>query len=133
MLTDRDVIVGPVSQAATNFSEFTIGEVMTTPAITVCESDSLDSALTRMRRQGVRRMPVVDQTGSLSEVLTVDDVIGHVTDDLARIVFLLKTGRKREQVDDTSDGLGAGMVTCVDGPVAVRPTHTHRVWPPHSS
>ena len=98
ILTDRDVVVGPVAQAAAHFGELTIGDVMTAPAIMVSESDSLDSALTKMQRHGVRRMPVVDQTGSLSGVLAIDDVIGHVTDELTRIVFLLKTGRKRECV-----------------------------------
>ena len=98
MLTDRDIVVGPVAQAVEHFGELTIGDVMTTPAITVRESDSLDSALTTMQRHGVRRMPVVDQTGSLSGLLAVDDVIGHVTDELGKIVFLQKTGQKREYV-----------------------------------
>ena len=98
MLTDRDIVVGPVAQAVEHFGELTIGDVMTMPAITVRESDSLDGALTTMQRHGVRRMPVVDQTGSLCGLLAVDDVIGHVTDELGKIVFLQETDRKREYV-----------------------------------
>ena len=98
MLTDRDIVVGPVAQAVEHFTTLTIGDVMTTPITTVQESDSLDSALTAMQRHGVRRMPVVDQTGSLCGMLAVDDVIGHVTDQLSKIMFLQATGQEREYV-----------------------------------
>ena len=98
MLTDRDIVVGPVAQAAEHFGELTVGDVMTSPAITVRETDSLDSALTTMQRHGVRRMPVVTQTGSLAGLLAVDDVIGHVTEQLAKLVSLQETGQAREYV-----------------------------------
>ena len=98
MLTDRDIVVGPVAQAAEHFNALTIGDVMTTPVNAVHESDSLDSALTTMQRHGVRRMPVVDQTGSLCGLLAVDDVIAHVTDQLSKVMFLQATGQEREVV-----------------------------------
>ena len=98
MLTDRDIVVGPVAQAADHFNELTIGDVMTTPAITVREADSLDAALTTMQRHGVRRMPVVDQRGALCGLLAVDDVIGHVTAELGKLVSLQATGKEREYV-----------------------------------
>jgi CBS domain-containing protein len=98
VLTDRDIVVGPVAQAAEHFAELTIGDVMSTPAITVREADSLDSALTTMQSHGVRRMPVVDLTGSLCGVLAVDDIIGHVTAELGKLVTLQATGEEREYV-----------------------------------
>ena len=98
MLTDRDIVVGPVAQAAEHFNELTIGDVMTTPAITVREGDGLDAAVTTMQCHGVRRMPVVDQTGALCGVLAVDDVIGHVTAELGKLVSLQATGEEREYV-----------------------------------
>ena len=98
MLTDRDIVVGPVAQAAEHFSTLTIGDVMTTPVTAVYEGDSLDLALTSMQRHGVRRLPVVDQTGSLSGLLAVDDVISHLADQMTKILFLQATGQEREAV-----------------------------------
>ncbi|HJN44496.1 MAG: CBS domain-containing protein [Vicinamibacterales bacterium] len=98
MLTDRDIVVGPVAQAAEHFNELTIGDVMSTPAITVRESDDLDSALSTMQSHGVRRMPVIDRTGSLCGLLAVDDVIRHVTAELGKLVTLQATGEEREFV-----------------------------------
>ena len=98
VLTDRDIVVGPVAQAIERVSSLRISDVMTTPVITVHESDSLDSALTQMERHGVRRLPVVDRAGCLTGVLAADDVIGHVTAELGKLVSLQATEQEREYV-----------------------------------
>ena len=96
MITDRDIVVGPVAQATERISALTVGDVMTTPAITVREAESLDSALTKMARQGVRRVPVVGPTGTVTGVLALDDVLGHVTGELGKVVSLLAHEAERE-------------------------------------
>lgn len=98
MLTDRDIVVGPVAQAAERVTSLTIGDVMTTPAITVREAESLDSALKKMERHGVRRLPVVDRSGGLTGVLAADDVLRHVTGELSKLGNLFACEREREQV-----------------------------------
>ena len=96
ILTDRDIVVGPVAQAMDQIAALTVGDVMTAPAITVHESDSLDAALTKMAHHGVRRVPVVDMAGTLKGVLAVDDVLGHVTGELGKLVSLLAHEAERE-------------------------------------
>jgi len=89
MLTDRDIVVGPVAQSADEIPSLTVGDVMTTPVLSVFESDSLDSAVTKMGRNGVRRLTVIDASRAVTGVLAVDDVIGHVTGELGKLVSLL--------------------------------------------
>lgn len=96
MLTDRDIVVGPVAQATDRISALTVSDVMTTPAITVQETDSLDTALAKMAQHGVRRVPVVDITGSLTGVLAVDDVLRRVTGQLGKLVSLMAREATRE-------------------------------------
>ncbi len=96
MLTDRDIVVGPVAQATEQIAALTIGDVMTTPTITIRESESLDAALTTMARRGVRRLPVINSAGSLTGVLAVDDVLGHVMGELGKLVSLMAYGAQRE-------------------------------------
>ena len=98
VLSGRDVVVGPVAQATEQVASLTIGDVMTTPAITARESESLDSALTTMERQGIRRLPVVDRAGSLTGILAVDDVLSHVMGELDKLVSLLARENEREHV-----------------------------------
>jgi CBS domain-containing protein len=97
MLTDRDIVVGPVAQAVEKLGTLTVGDVMTAPALSAYEADALDSALTKMERAGVRRLAVVDGSGAVSGVLAVDDVIGHVTGELGKLVSLLAHESEREQ------------------------------------
>ena len=96
MLTDRDIVVGPVAQSADEVPSLTVGDVMTTPVLSAYESDSLDSALTKMELNGVRRLTVVDATGTVTGVLAVDDVIGHVTGELGKLVSLLAHESEKE-------------------------------------
>ncbi len=98
VLTDRDIVVGPVAQALERAGSLTIGDVMTSPAITVRESDSLDLALTKMEHNAVRRLPVVDRAGSLTGILAVDDVVSHVTAELGMLTSVQTTQRQREHL-----------------------------------
>lgn len=96
ILTDRDIAIGPVAQVAEQVTSLTVGDVMTAPVLSAYEADSLDSALTKMMKAGVRRLVVVNGAGSVSGVLAVDDVIGHVTGELGRLVSLLAHEGEKE-------------------------------------
>ena len=95
MLTDRDIVVGPVAQALDRAGSLTLGDVMTSPVITIHESDSLLFAMTKMEHNAVRRLPVVDRAGSLTGVLAVDDIVGHVTAELGMLISVQVTQQKR--------------------------------------
>jgi CBS domain-containing protein len=53
-------------------------------------------ALTTMAQHGVRRLPVIDGAGALTRVLAVDDVLGHVTGELGKLVGLLPLQAQQE-------------------------------------
>jgi CBS domain-containing protein len=40
-------------------------------------ADHLDAALVAMKEQGVRRVPVVDASGQVKGLVSIDDVIRH--------------------------------------------------------
>ena len=96
MLTDRDIVVGPVAQAADKIVTLTVRDVMTCPAVTVQETEALGTALTKMSQHGVRRVPVVDITGRLTGVLAVDDILGHLKEHLGKLVHLIARQAQRE-------------------------------------
>jgi Mg/Co/Ni transporter MgtE len=64
--------------------------------ITVPEEYEVHEALTRMREEGVRRMPVVNQSGVLIGIVTFDDLLPLIAEELADLARLSSTGRKRE-------------------------------------
>jgi CBS domain-containing protein len=83
MLTDRDIVVAVV---ATEVDERTIrvGDAMSTDLVTASLDEPIESALRRMRRRGVRRMPVLGPGDTLAGIVAVDDmldsVVGHLRD-----------------------------------------------------
>jgi predicted transcriptional regulator len=74
ILTDRDVVVR-VTAPGLDAIRIPVGKVMSSPIVTVPEQESLDTAIQLMKQYGIRRLPVVDEAGHLSTILTMDDII----------------------------------------------------------
>jgi CBS domain-containing protein len=74
ILTDRDlalrVVADGLDPRATK-----IADVVTYEAVTLLRSDTLETAVARMRQFGVRRLPIVDEDGLLVGIVTSDDLI----------------------------------------------------------
>src|SRR5918912_2296296 len=69
-------VVGIISEAdLIGKSGATVGEVMTSPAVTVSESTSLELVAEQLTRQRIRRLPVVDAQGKLLGVVSRSDVL----------------------------------------------------------
>src|SRR5512146_2223342 len=71
VLTDRDIVVSVVAMKADPAS-LTVGDVMTPRVVSTDEQSTLDAALVQMRRDGVRRLPVLGAEGEVVGVLSID-------------------------------------------------------------
>lgn len=95
ILTDRDIVVSVVAGEA-DPRTLTAGEVMATDLVTVRETESIFDGLGLMRRHGVRRVPVVAADGTLVGIVTVDDVLEIVAEQLDDAVRAIATEQSRE-------------------------------------
>jgi CBS domain-containing protein len=93
MLTDRDIVVALLAKDTSHLRDLDVGDVLTREVVTAREDDDVGEVLQRMRREGVRRMPIVDGRGALVGIFTLDDVLGWLSEDLASVVTLI--GRQR--------------------------------------
>jgi Mg/Co/Ni transporter MgtE len=73
-----------------------VGDVMGSSLVTAYEEEDLAPVLRRMRTFGVRRLPVVDAEGSLTGVLSVDDVIPALSEEMADLAALVSRQAERE-------------------------------------
>lgn len=89
MLTDRDIAVVAVAR---DFDPLTLraGDVMSHEVTTVSPESSVDAALAVMRSKGVRRLPVVAEDGLLVGIVSLDDLLGVVSDELQLIVAAIQ-------------------------------------------
>lgn len=66
-----------------------VGDVMSDQLVTVNSEVKLLDAIKLMRSKGVRRLPVVNEQGELQGILSVDDLLELVVEQLTDIVSLV--------------------------------------------
>lgn len=95
MLTDRDIAIAVVAQAL-DPRTLTAGEVMSGELVTANEQDDMLDTLQRMRRRGIRRVPVLTAAGALAGIVTLDDLLELVAEQLGDVVKAIATEQSRE-------------------------------------
>lgn len=88
ILTDRDIVCGQLAKSADLFC-LTVGDVMTSDPTTVEEDDDLSASIRQLAATGVRRAPVVNGQGDLVGVLSLDDLLPAVAQELGGLVRLI--------------------------------------------
>jgi CBS domain-containing protein len=74
ILTDRDIAMSAATQRR-NGSDIAVHEAMSTNVRSCFGEEALGSALKQMEEARVRRLPVLDDSGRLAGILSMDDVI----------------------------------------------------------
>lgn len=87
ILTDRDIVVELLAEEV-DFSRLCIGDVMSLDLHSVKEEDDLLDTIQFMRRRGVRRTPVVGAAGELIGIITLDDIIEVLSEQLTALTQL---------------------------------------------
>lgn len=88
ILTDRDIVVEILAEDV-DLDAVNVGDVMSYQLVTVTEETKLLDAIKLMRMNGVRRLPVVNESGELQGILSVDDLLELVVEQLSDIVGLV--------------------------------------------
>lgn len=88
ILTDRDIVVELVAEDV-DLDAVNVGDVMSDQLVTVDNGTKLLDAIKLMRIKGVRRLPVVNAEGELQGILTVDDLLELIVEQLSDIVGLV--------------------------------------------
>jgi len=95
VLTDRDIVVSVVAREA-DPRMLRVGDVMTQKPVTVLAEDSIADALGEMRRIGVRRLPVLGDGGVIAGVISLDDVLNAIAQDMGNAAAAINRERAIE-------------------------------------
>jgi len=95
IVTDRDLVVEVM---ATELDEtvITVGDIMAPDVFTVKEGTATSDAIELMRRKTIRRLPVVDESGELVGILTLDDALQLLSEELLDLAKLVRYEQKKE-------------------------------------
>lgn len=88
IVTDRDLVTR-VMAAGKDPARLKVAEIITRPVETVREDAPIEDVLLRMRGARIRRMLVVDESGRLAGVVSVDDIVSLLSEEFGRIGHLL--------------------------------------------
>lgn len=95
IVTDRDLVV-EVMAPEIDASVLTVGDIMPRDLATVKEGVGLFETIQHMRARGVRRMPVVDDGGNLVGIVTLDDLLGLLVEELSLLTKLIGREQLKE-------------------------------------
>ena len=96
IITDRDIVVELIA-GQVDLDSVTTGDVMSQELITAREKEGIWDTLQRMRIKGIRRLPVVNEKGGLEGILTVDDLVELLADELALLAGIAGCGQEQEE------------------------------------
>jgi CBS domain-containing protein len=96
IITDRDMVVKVVAQDL-EIHSLTVGDVMSFDLVTGREDEDVWDTLQRMREHGVRRIPVVDHRGMLVGIITSDDLVSLVAEELSDVVRVVRHEEVKER------------------------------------
>lgn len=74
IVTDRDLTLEVVSRGS-DATELSVSDVMTTNPFTVDQDEGIYEVLAQVSQEGVRRIPVTGEDGTLVGIVTLDDFV----------------------------------------------------------
>ncbi len=96
IVTDRDIVLGVVAPEL-NPAALTVGDIMGLELVTAGEGEDVFDAVERMRNKGVRRMPIVQEDGTLAGIVSIDDIIEVLAEEMNSLARLISREQLHEQ------------------------------------
>ncbi|MDB5919742.1 MAG: histidine kinase [Massilia sp.] len=84
ILTDRDIVVSVIALGLDPAS-LLVGDVMSDDLLTCSEADDVYETIERMRLRAIRRVPVVNAAGALTGIVSVDDLLEFLAEEMGEL------------------------------------------------
>ena len=96
IVTDRDIVVHAIADELDNSSA--IEKVMTRNVDYLYENAEVSTAAEEMSANGFRRLPVLDLQGHLTGVVSFDDLVVNLADQVGRLGRAVRTEMRASQI-----------------------------------
>jgi CBS domain-containing protein len=84
IITDRDIVVSVIALGLDPAS-LLVSDIMSDELLTANEDDDVNETIDRMRYRGIRRVPVVNAAGQLAGIVSVDDVLEFLAEEMGEL------------------------------------------------
>jgi len=89
IITDRD-IVRALPSYPNGIGTVRAADVMTPAPLSLREDESIVDGMSRLRQRGVRRAPVIAESGELVGIVSTDDCLGIIAEQLGSLARLVE-------------------------------------------
>ena len=94
MVTDRDIALYILEQER-DPGVTPVAECMTHQLVSLRLHEGISDAIDLMRRNGIRRLPVVDEVGELRGIVAADDLVIFLSGELEGLATTIRSGLVR--------------------------------------
>ncbi|MBZ5635605.1 MAG: CBS domain-containing protein [Acidobacteriia bacterium] len=95
IVTDRDIVLEVLAQEL-DATSLSAGDIMSSDLVTVRENEGVFQTIQLMRAKGARRAPVVNGEGVLVGIVSVDDLVELLAEELSQLAKLVAREQKLE-------------------------------------
>jgi CBS domain-containing protein len=96
MITDRDIAVEVIGRDR-DAGAVSVGEIMRAPLVTAGESEDSSVAIARMKEHGVRRLPITGEHDIVIGIVTLDDLLKQLRDEMDSLLDIVSKEQDRER------------------------------------
>ena len=84
IITDRDIVVSVIALGLDPAS-LLVGDIMSEDLLTTSDTEDIYETIERMRVRGIRRVPVVNSAGGLVGIVSVDDMLEFLAEEVGEL------------------------------------------------
>ncbi len=95
IMTDRDIVIELIAKSVP-IEDVTVGDIMSFALLKVTEDETVFETAQRMRSRGVRRVPVITNSGELAGILALDDILSLLGEELSLLSRLMQREAEQE-------------------------------------
>lgn len=89
LITDRDIVMHLLANKVDSW-KVSVKDIMSQNLLTLKEGQGIREAIAAMCEKGVRRAPIVNMQGSVIGLVSLDDILLLLADELAEVAKIIK-------------------------------------------
>ncbi len=96
IVTDRDIVVSVIALGL-DPAGLQVDDIMSDDLLTCREDDDVYETIEHMRLRGIRRVPVVNGAGGLTGIVSVDDLLEFLAEEMSDLSRISASGQAHEK------------------------------------
>ena len=95
IITDRDIVVSTTAFGVAPW-DASVADTMVSPFVTARVTDHIDHVLNLMKEHGIKRVPLVNEEGDLTGIISADDITTFLSSELSDVTKIIPRQRDVE-------------------------------------